>query len=182
MFGIKLTPITEADIQRQLRVLAPQAIKRAEVAGLNRSLRSASSLISRTVRRDIALKARTIKDSLHTTRARRSQSVPTAEIKVDRKAVPLKEYGAKQIRAGLSYRTSKRGGRKRIKSGFVVGSYGLNAFLRVGSARGPLKMLFGPSVGGAVRARDEEILGGIEELIDKNIKERVRWEIQKLIR
>lgn len=181
MLDISLTPINEADIYRQLSVLMPQAIKRAEVSGINRAANSSRVLISKTVRRDLALKAKTVKDAMTIKRARYAQSTPEATITVDRKPQPLKNYGARQIRSGLSAKIRKRG-RQKIKSGFIIGAYGGNAYKRETSARGPLKALMGPSVGGAVSARSDEVEQGIVELVDKNIRDRIAWEITKLLR
>ena len=61
------------------------------------------------------------------------------------KGIPVKHFGARQDGSGLVY-SFRRGRQSRIRSGFVIRSFGSHGFTRKGRSRGPLRKRFGPGI------------------------------------
>lgn len=185
MFQIKLQPIgdlTEKGMRQELRQHIPWAAKRAERAAINKTIRNARTEISKRVGQDIALKAKTIKDSIKPRYARRVQRFPMGEITISPKAIPLKEYKPRPRRTGVSVKVLRKNKRKVIEHAFIVKSLGEHVFVRTGKSRLPIKKLFGPSVRKNVEKQRPELEAYIKERFKYNIEDRLRWEIIKLRR
>jgi hypothetical protein len=97
--------------------------------------------------------------------------------------IPLRDFGAKQNKAGVSYKISKRGGRALVKGAFqgpkpgaMKASWRGRVFKRVGKDRLPIVQLMGPSPWGVFvkrRMTSWQIQGTETEL---------RWQIERRIR
>ena len=59
--------------------------------------------------------------------------------------IPLKEFKARQLKKGVSYKTSKRKGRQSIPGAFIVDRYGGNVYKRPGKSRAVGGRKKGPS-------------------------------------
>lgn len=180
MFSIGLTSVgdfTDKDLKRELDLMLPAAVKRAEYSAVNLTIRNTNTRIAREVRKDIGLKSKTIKDSLGVKKATRAKR--EGQIIVSPKPVSMKEFGARQIKSGVSATILRKKGRTRIPGAFIVKSLGGHVFRRVGDARGPIEKIWGPSVRLNVQKRKPELDKFIAEAMDKNMKERLRWEIEK---
>jgi len=170
--------ITVESTRAELRTLSPRKIIGAEVKAINKTARGLRTQISKRVRKDVAIKASTVKDSLSIQKARRRPQ-PVAVLDVDPKPIPLKHYGARQVRKGVSVRVKKAGGRKLVKSAFIVKKYGSHVYQRKGKARLPLKRLLGPSVRNIVEPMRSDLEHYIKKTLDKQIKQAIEWEILK---
>jgi len=167
--------LTEAQLAREVGLLAPRAVERAERSAISRTLSNVRTEISKTVRRDLALKARTVTSVLKLDRRR-------GEITVKARAVPLKEYGASRARRWVSVRVKKSRGRRRVAGGFMPMSLGGHVFKRVGRARLPIKKLFGPSVVGELSKHTRHIEQFGRQRFEHHMASRLRWEVQKFFR
>lgn len=66
------------------------------------------------------------------------------EIYATGKHMPLKAFGARQTRKGVS--ATPWGKRRLFPKTFIIAAYGGNVYKRTGSGRGPLKRLWGPNI------------------------------------
>jgi hypothetical protein len=99
------------------------------------------------------------------------------------KRLPLRDFGAKQNKAGVSYKISKRGGRALVKGAFqgprpraIKASWRGRVFKRVGKGRLPIVQLMGPSPWGVFVKR---------RMTSAQIQETetdLRWQIERRIR
>ena len=150
-------------MQKQARLLSPQALARVNARALNRAGRAAGVVFSKEIRKTLAVRAATVKDAINTSRA----TVGRQEIvwTVDRKALPLETFSHSQTRRGISVRFLKGKARSIISDAFLVPRWGMRAFKRLTPQRHPLRLLWGPSIGSqadrawpAARARAVEVM------------------------
>jgi hypothetical protein len=135
-------------LERQARLLSAKELARAGAAALNRAGRAARTAMGRGIRAELALKASTVRDGITISRA--TPGKLEVDLKVDRRPIPLQEFGGaakvRQTREGVAVRIKKGAPRTVIKSAFLVDQYGGHVFSRRGPERGPLKMRMGPSI------------------------------------
>lgn len=98
--------------------------------------------------------------------------------------IPLRDFGARQTKAGVTYQISRSGGRKTAKGGFVGPKPGLTfaktrgrVFARTGKSRLPIVQLFGVSAWGVVRYRKKS-----QRIINKNIRAELLKQIKERLR
>jgi hypothetical protein len=125
-----------AEIRRLSATLGGNAkrLKREITTAVNATSRKALSVSAKQVGRELATAQKNIKPTLNITKkANRSQAVPTAVV-TQRKTsrIPLRDFGARQTKAGVAYRISKTSGRRTLKSAFIVKSIGGHVFKRTG--------------------------------------------------
>jgi len=141
---------------------------------IEKSYRAAAKLVARTQARAVArvgvtivaeqaraitarvnLKVSTVKATI-VTRKKPSISDVRLILEVKEKGIPLKDYGARQTRKGVSVKVLKGGGAKTLRAAFGAGKFGGNFFGRVGKGskkyasphvgRLPIAKLYGPSI------------------------------------
>lgn len=173
---------SERELQRELTLLAPAAVQRAQRSAVSRTLTQSRTQISRQVREHLALKAKRVNEALDIRRPARHADPVAGRIKISPKPIPLKEYGARQVRKGVSYRMFRQGDRSRNRNAFIVGSLGGHAFVRAGKARLPIKKLYGPSVLWSVERQLPAIEKRVEGILEKNLSDRLEWEVKKYYR
>lgn len=170
--------LARAPLDAALWGLDGRTLTRAVVRAANRTLTGARAEASKSLRKRVNLKAGTIKDQMRTYKA--STARPAARIEVPYSPISLKRYGARQVRSGLSVRVLKTGGRKRIKSGFIVDKIGGHSFLRIGKSRTPIKKLYGPTLQSQVEVVIPKLQEDyIDPTFEKRLEEQIAWEIDK---
>ncbi|MBF0590301.1 MAG: phage tail protein [Magnetococcales bacterium] len=141
-------------LKREMRLLgnnAPRVIRRT----LNRTLTNERTFLSKRIRQEVILKAAIIKRHMRLNRARGQHF--DASVRIFGKPLGMENFGARQVRRGVSVKIRKNKPRELIHSGFRVrpGSKRLKAgtfFIRKRGRRGkrvarlPIKRLLGPSV------------------------------------
>ena len=171
---------TQADrvIERQAQLLSSQELARAGASAVNRASRAAATAMNRAIRQELAIRAGDVRERIKVSRATPGKVEST--ITVDRRPLPLSHYqGMRQTNRGVSVRIKRGGGLVRIPGAFIVEAYQGEAFLRAGPERGPVGMLFGPSIGSQADAawKDAE-RRGVEVLNDRLSREvRRRFEL-----
>ena len=175
----------KGDVRRQLDGL-PKALRRAEVAALNRTAGSARKYASQAVRGDVNLPARYVNRHLSVIKANRHRRravlkgrfratllyryrarVLTRKVKHPKRSRGFPKYNIPPGRkfAGVSVAVRKGGPRKKIRSGFLMelknsGATGL--MQRSGKGAGDFKSLYGPSVSQVMEWNEDEITRFIE--------------------
>lgn len=119
---------------------------------VNKTTAQSITMMSKDIRAEVAVKAKPVKSSLKKgTRASKSKLGSSITLfKTDR--LSLKEFGARQVKRGTSYRISKQGGRKLARHAFMGPKPGVKAaklrghvFARTGRGRTPITRLDGVS-------------------------------------
>lgn len=143
--------------------------------------RRAESITAKDITKELAVKQKTVKKEIK----RRKTSKTSVEMELKKSArIPLRDFGARQTRKGVSYRISKTSGRKVVhgafqgpKPGVRHGKWNGRVFKRVGKGRLPIVQLRGPSPWGVVvkRNRLAPITAQVNDELKKQIAERIRY-------
>ena len=158
---ISVSPDTR-NARAYLQQLQQREIPRVIGRSLDRTRKSVASFASKDLRQRIALKKADIDRSIKTRRSGEIQSLAALnlgrawfELRFSGKPIPLRDYNARQVRQGVSYRVSKQQGRKRYtrngQPAFFVRKFGGNVFTRIGpDPVGPdsvkIRKVYGPSL------------------------------------
>lgn len=152
----------------------PAKVQRAFVRAAKRSIDSGRSVMVKLIADDTGLKQKDVRASI--VMRYPTLASPEASMKAKSKRLPLIDFKARQVRAGVSYQ-SLTGGRSTVPGAFIGttkvqadGSGGVHegVFKRVGKKRLPLKQLYGPSIGQVFsRFRPHGVAMSLE-VFDKN--------------
>lgn len=181
----------ELDETQMKRLL--DATKRAkkkftkELAGaINQVSKKTKLEMGRDIRAEVTLKKNEAEKPL-SIRAKATPQSLTAVVSLKKtKRLGMRHFGARQDKRGVSYKISKKGGRKRVNGAFqgprpgvMKTSWRGNAFKRVGPGRLPIVQLKGVSAYGVykknelsgpqVKRVEAELQKQIERRIDLNI-------------
>lgn len=140
-----------------------------------KTARKGKSFIAKSVTQELAVTQKVVKAHVEV----KKEGPTTASVSLDKSPrIPLKEFRARQTKTGVSYKTSKSKGGKRIEGGFIVSRYGGNVFKRrsgvkrqVGSSKK------GPSPWGVFvkKKRRRTVKKQLSDELDKQLKERLRY-------
>lgn len=157
-------------------------------AAVNATARKAKTQISREIRRELAAPAKAVNKALRQTRKAKRQN-PSAVLTLEKsRRIPLRDFGARQNKTGVSVRISKRAGRKTIpgafqgpKPGAIKASWQGNVFKRVGRSRLPIRKLKGPSPWGVFREQklSRQTVRFIKKELRKQLERRIRFNVLK---
>lgn len=181
MLGIDLKDVgdlTEEEISKELLILLPSAVVRANRNAINRTATGVRTFSSKAAREELNLKSKTVKESLGIKKAGRGAN-PVGKFDVLPKSLSLKRYKARTTRKGVTVKVKKSNGRKVVKGGFIQESLGGHVFKRVGEDRYPIKKLWGPSVRVELEDERDEIKEYIDGTYKKRFREQARYEIYK---
>jgi hypothetical protein len=152
----------------------PQAVTRALVRALNRSILAGNTLMARLIAADTGLKQSDVKAAMR--KADATISRPSAAIFASLKRIPLIKFGARGPEpsrgkgGGVSYRL--KGGRGRIREAFIatMRSGHRGVFVRVpGARRLPIDEKFGPSIGHVFGKHRPQGIQKVLDVFDKNM-------------
>jgi hypothetical protein len=171
--GLKLAiKNTKTTLRRELRI------------AVNATAKKAKSIINKQIRSELAVTAKAV-DSTIRVKADATEVQLTATVTVRKTSrIPLRDFGARQTRAGVSAKVSKTGGRKTIsgafqgpKPGVMKSSWRGRVFKRLGKTRLPIVQLFGPSPWGVMTVGKQ--LGPSKEQtqaeLEKQVQRRIRF-------
>jgi Prophage minor tail protein Z (GPZ) len=137
--GIDTNEIGElADLLLRAAAASPQAVARA----LNRTVEETSTAVARALATQTGLKYGVVRKALTLWRANAGSLV--AAIIARGSFVPLKEFGARQTRKGVSAAPWNK--RRVFPHTFIIARYGGNVYARAGKGRFPLHKLYGPAI------------------------------------
>lgn len=162
---------------RQLQAKAKPAIARA----LNRSIASGKTAMVRLIADDMRLKQADIRDKLTITPATPTRLVAT--LGASMKRIPVMAFNA---RGPVPSRGKGRGVTARTPAGryphaFIatVGAGHTGVFERKGTARLPIRELFGPSIGHVFEKYRPQGLARAEEQLVKNVSHELRFALSQ---
>lgn len=156
-----------------------------EVAvAINKTAKKTRTNISKEVRTELAAPAKAVNKTLNQIK-KATKSDPSAVVQLQKtRRIPLRDFGARQTRAGVSYKISKSRGRNTVsgafqgpKPGVMKASWRGNVFKRIGKKRLPIMKLMGPSPWGvfADKKMDKPTVKAIQKELRKQIEERIRF-------
>ena len=168
---------------RKLEKAVEQAGKKlpGQVASaVNRTATRTRTHVSREIRKELAAPAKVVNNTLRKTKATRKR--PGAVVTLERsRRIPLRDFGARQTRAGVSYRISKQGGRQTAKSAFMISKMNNRVFKRKGRTRLPIGQLYGPSPWGVFikRKLKKPTLRFVQRELKKQMQQRIEFNVLK---
>lgn len=163
---------TGRDLRKEIRI------------AVNSTAKKSKSIISKQIRKELATSAKAVNKTITISKKAEFLDLSaTVEVKKT-KRIPLREFGARQKKKGVSYRVSKTKGRKTIlgafqgpKPGMIKASWRGRVFKRVGKARLPIVQLYGPSSWGVFVVGDKigPSAKAAEAELKKQIDRRIRF-------
>jgi hypothetical protein len=172
------------EVERALTDLERQALPAAMTRALNKTATAVRANVTRQIRKERpGLKAGTIREQLKIERAKRR--LPEASVVASGRPIPLRDYGARKTKAGVTVQVGP-GGRKRVahngNRAFVVDRIGGHVFAREGRKRLPIKKLYGPSIPSTFLK--EPIVQAMREeagrTMPKRLREELNFELRRL--
>jgi hypothetical protein len=155
---------------------------------VNATAKKTRTMMSREVRKELATKAKAVNKTINIV-SRATEISLSSTVRLSKtKRIPLRDFGARQTRQGVSYKISKSKGRGMVPGAFQGPKPGVmntkwrgRVFKRVGKSRLPIAQLFGPSPWGIFvkrQLRTPVVRDGNAEL-SKQIQRRVRFNLLK---
>lgn len=155
---------------------------------INATARKAKVEMSREVRKELAVPAKSVKKTISTkSKATKSKLGSVVSLRQSNR-IPLRDFKANQTRAGVSYKISKSGGRRTAvgafqgpKPGVQLARWKGHVFARAGRSRLPIRKLYGVSPWGVfVKNKMEQPVGkATEKELAKQITRRIRFNVFK---
>jgi hypothetical protein len=177
--------VRDQGVQRLLQSVKGDVrkLKRELATAVRATAKNTKSQMAKAVADEVRTSQKVIKSTLRD-KVKPSPTNPSAEITLKpTKRIPLRDFGARQGKAGTSYRVSKGGKRGFVagafqgpKPGAMKASWKGRVFKRVGKSRLPIVQLFGPSPWGVFVKNDmkPEIQTDSMVYLIKQIDRRIR--------
>lgn len=161
-------------------------IRREIATAVNATAKKSRGVINKQIRTELATKKAAVDRVVAVTRKASNQSEsPTAAVTLSKTArISLKEFGARQTRAGSSYRISKSTGRNTAQGAFMGPRPGATSvrlkghvFKRQGKSRLPIRKLWGPSPWGVFVGKNMQgpTMKETRNELEKQIERRIRF-------
>lgn len=187
MITAKLKNDSLAELAKSVRA-AGRKLPQETAAALNKVAGQTRTLMSRQVRTELAAPAKVVNKVLRKSR-RATKAQLRAAVALDKtRRIPLRDFGSRQTKAGVSYKISKRGKRGLAKGAFqgpkpgvMKASWRGNVFRRVGKARLPIVKLKGPSPWGVFvkNSMAYPVVAEVGPLLKKELERRIRFNTLK---
>lgn len=162
----------------------PQELKIA----VNATAKKTRTSMSREVRKELATKAKSVNKVINIVSKATAQNL-TSTVRLSKtKRIPLRDFGARQVRKGVSYKISKTKGRQLAGSAFqgprpgaIRAKWKGRVFKRVGKSRLPIVQLYGPSPWGVFVKRQlrSPVVHDSNTELAKQVQRRVRFNTLK---
>lgn len=171
---------------------AGKSLSKELAIACNQTAKELKTPISQSIRTVLNAKAKGLKKVI-SVGMKATESNITASTKVNTgRRIPLKEFGAKQKKDGVSYKIFKGGKMRTVKRGFMGPKPGVQAIKLKGHAfmrkqkeqRLPIVKLFGPSVKAAFQMAklEKPIAEEAEKRLTKKINRRIQFALAKVNR
>jgi hypothetical protein len=187
MIAVKVKDSSVRSIAKLMTDIGANARKEIAVA-VNKTGQKTKASMAKSVSAELAAKQKDIKSVIRVEGKATDQSLQTKIVLKKEVRLPLKDFGAKQNKTGVTYKISKTKGRKTIagafqgpRPGVMKRSWKGNVFKRVGKERLPIVKLFGPSAWGVfvVNNLDVPTQAEAQTELEKQVRERMRYLLVK---
>lgn len=165
-----------ARIEAATKTLAGSGKQVALRRALNHTGDKANTRVLRTLSRQIGAPQTMIRKYGRITKIRASNAVLEYLIIARGGPIPLKHFGARQTRSGVTANPWRN--RKRYKSAFIVGSLGAHAFWRETKKRLPITRIAGPNV--PKEMVKDQVAVEFEAIISTDLPSRVAHEVRRI--
>ena len=169
-------------MRRQAKWLSPHELAKAGAAAINRAMRTARTHGGRAVRQTVAVSASTAKEKIVPHRATPARL--EARLEFDTSPIPLKGYGAKELKRGVSFRTHKRHGRQKVRDYFISRKMGGHVFRRKRQGDGlaprlPVQLVYGPPIGSAFDRAVPVMRGQAQRVMEERMRHEIDWRVKR---
>lgn len=160
----------------------PKIAQQLSIA-VNETQKKIAVKASKAITEELAVKSSVVKQKIKGKRATKSDLSAKVTVKASNR-LPLREFGAKQNKRGVTYKISKTKGRKLIvgafqgpRPGAVKISWRGNVFKREGKPRLPIVKRSGPSPWGVYvkSGRDPAIRREARQILRKEVDRRIKF-------
>lgn len=158
-------------------------ITRATANAINRTADELRTQAGRIIREEYNVTLRGIRQASRVRKASPRSKFPRAEVSFSGRRINLYEFGARQLKKGVTVKVKVRGGRKLIEGAFIqtlksgqnIGKKGV--FKRVGKARYPIHFLPSLSIPQMTerKAISVAILKFADARYDKNLRQQLKF-------
>lgn len=178
-----MTAIIQMDASELVKNLGNLANNLPKQLGIvsSKVSRKTKSLIAKDISKTVAVKQKDVKKQIIT--RKKGKTTRIVELKKSVR-IPLKNFGARQTKKGVSYRIDKRESRKKLPGAFTGPRPGVTSvklgghvYRRRGKSRLPIQKLFGPSPWGVFvkNSREKPIKIEVNLELKKQLAERIRY-------
>ena len=180
--SLSIDPRQIAQLKRELGDLADKKLPRELEIAVNATAKDVERELAgrkEGIRSELKVTTGDAKKAIDRTRATKGRPVATVIVRKE-KRFPLRAFRPRQLKKGVSYKTSPKGGTKRIRDAFIPRPGG-HVLKRHGPERYPLATIVAASPWGAVAKRGIKprmIRFGKAQLY-KNVKKRIDFRIKK---
>lgn len=182
MIDLSIKPSDIARLEKALGKKAKQTPRKLASA-VNKTATRAKGFMAKEVNKELALTQKSIKKTISVPERANAKDLAVRVVLAESKKIPLRDYGARQTKRGVSYKISKTQGRKLINKAFQgprpdirKASWRGRVFARVGKARLPIVQLYGPSPWAAFNKNK------MRRPVIKLVRKQLRKEIDEQIR
>lgn len=149
---------------------------------INETLKATGTQVARIVTEELTAKVSVVKKAVRPRRAKNTELKAILTVKKEKK-LPLKEFQARHIKKGVSYKINKREGTKLLPGAFQGGKPGKktarwskNVMMRVGASKTPIQVKYGVSPWGVYvkKNKDVQVRWDARKRLRKEIDERIR--------
>jgi hypothetical protein len=180
-----------------LRDLQRSEIPKVIGRTLNRTANSVKSRASRDLRTRLNLQKATIDKAISSKRSNEIQTLAALElgrawfeIRYSGKPFPLRDYAAKQVRSGVSFKVTRVGRRsvylRQGRKGFIVQKLGGNVFVRTdddppGKAKAKIEKVYGPSIPqfAATKRVQDQLIEYARDFWARELERNIRFAISR---
>ena len=165
------------ELEKALGDAGPKKLRQQVAIALNQTAKRTETLLAKEVAKEIVIAQKEIKKGIKQDRKAKPEVLATNVVQKESARIPLKRYKARQNKAGVRYRISKKTGGKTVKSAFIAETLSSHAFKRTGKKRLPIRKLYGPSPWGVTVKNNLDRLvleRDIEPELIKKIDRRIR--------
>jgi len=160
-----------ARVRAALQDLGQNANKQIAIA-IGKTAAKVKIAAARKLRESLKVPVKVLKKAVRIKRPKSDEELTATIILAYGYPIPLKYFGAKQLKRGVTYKIDPTFKRKDLlRDAFIVERYGGNVFKRKGKDRGPLIKMHGPAPG------DYYEKGGVTEVAVKTANEELPKQI-----
>lgn len=165
------------ELEKALGDAGPKKLRQQVAIALNQTAKRTETLLAKEVAKEIVLAQKEIKKDIKQQNKAKQEVLVTNVVQKQSSRIPLKQYKARQNKAGVRYRISKKSGGKTVKSAFIANTLGSHVFKRTSNKRLPIRKLWGPSAWGVTVKNDLDKL-----VINRDIEPELLKQIDRRIR
>ena len=178
---IKFSKRQLEEVRKTLRSI-PHEMPRVISQAINATAREGRTDISRKIRAVINAKVKDVNRRIVIKKATQKRWLAIIQIALDR--LPLRTFGARQTKKGISYKIDRAGGREKIDSAFIATMPGghIGVYKRRGKERLHIGERFGPSIGQVFDNEEglsETFKRAAGAKLTKNIYSKIDWVLSK---